>query len=104
MNNQEYHISYLVEKNIPLPEAEETNYPFDKMEIGDSFFIPLLEWVLLGYYNEPILPISLLHNESYPQFGFWNSVKKDGLPESHEYKVRPAIQNGHNGCRVWRIK
>ncbi len=28
-----------IEKNIPIPVTE-IKYPFDKMDIGDSFFIP----------------------------------------------------------------
>lgn len=90
MDNQEHHISYIIEKNIPLPEAEEFNFPFDKMEIGDSFFMPLVEWVFMGI-------------SSNGGFLFWQVVERDA-PKDCKYKVRPAIQNGHNGCRVWRIK
>lgn len=28
-----------IEKNIPIPVTE-IKYPFDKMDVGDSFFIP----------------------------------------------------------------
>ena len=35
-----------IEKNIPVPVSYTKNnlkYPFDKMEVGDSFFIPFKE-------------------------------------------------------------
>ena len=37
---------YEVEKNIPLPfifRIEKRKYPFEEMEVGDSFFITLKE-------------------------------------------------------------
>ncbi|KKK57043.1 hypothetical protein LCGC14_3058470 [marine sediment metagenome] len=34
---------YKIEKNIPIPKSRwrERKYPFPKMKIGDSFFVPL---------------------------------------------------------------
>ena len=87
--NQEYHTSYTIEKDIPLREPEDINFPFDKMEVGDSFFMPLVEWVLMGYSNS--------------NFGFWGIAKKKA-PKNHSYKIRSAVQYGHNGCRVWRVR
>lgn len=30
-----------IEKNIPIPGSSGLKYPFDKMEVGDSFYVEL---------------------------------------------------------------
>ncbi len=34
---------YEIEKNVPRPQRVECKYPFEKMDIGDSFLIPAKE-------------------------------------------------------------
>lgn len=34
---------YIIEKNVPLPNCKTIKYPFDKMEINDSFIVPIEE-------------------------------------------------------------
>ena len=35
-------MAYTIEKNVPLcrPSSKSNKYPFDQMEVGDSFFAP----------------------------------------------------------------
>ena len=34
-------MTFMIEKNVPLPEQNiRWKYPFDQMEVGDSFFVP----------------------------------------------------------------
>lgn len=32
-------MKYIIEKNIPIPDKSNRKYPWDKMEVGDSFLI-----------------------------------------------------------------
>ncbi len=40
--------NYKVEKGIPMQEPRELKFPFSEMDIGDSFYVPLNEWVYFG--------------------------------------------------------
>jgi len=72
-----------IEKNVPIPNKKrsgrKTKYPFDKMEIGDSFF------------TDNILPIAL-----YQAAHHWN--KRSG----NKYRWK-AYKEGEFGARIWRI-
>ncbi|MEW6613981.1 MAG: hypothetical protein AB1401_00695 [Thermodesulfobacteriota bacterium] len=84
-SNKIYRLNYIIEKNIKIPEIQEFQFPFTKMEIDDSFFIPLLDWVSMGVVNR--------------RSGFWECVQKYS-PKGREYEVRTV----DGGFRVWRIK
>jgi hypothetical protein len=43
---------FKIEKNIPL--ATKKAYPFDEMESGDSFFIPVTDVKKIGYIRAQI--------------------------------------------------
>lgn len=70
---------YTIEKNIPYPDAR-SKYPFPRMDVGDSFFIPATDIVgsrvsvALNYYKK-----------KNPKKAFITRKSADGM-------------------RVWRIK
>lgn len=40
-DHKEGNVDYIVEKNITIPsQQQKSKYPYGKMEIGDSFFVP----------------------------------------------------------------
>ena len=47
-----------IEKNIPVPESEEIKCPFAEMDIGDSFFISLAEWVEISLFGGGIFRLA----------------------------------------------
>ena len=69
---------FKIEKNIPLTAKQA--YPFDQMESGDSFFIPITEPKKVGYIRAQI-----------------NNAKK-GYPGK---VISTRIEEG--GLRVWLI-
>ena len=69
---------FKIEKNIPL--AAKQSYPFDQMESGDSFLIPITEPKKIGYVRAQI-----------------NHLKKD-YPNK---VISTRIEDG--GLRVWLI-
>jgi hypothetical protein len=75
--------NFEVEHGVPMPSAgvRPAIYPFAKMEIGDSFFIP----------KKTSADIS-------SSGVYW--AKKLG----HKYSARSVIENGIPGTRIWRVK
>jgi len=63
-----------IDKGIPIPELKRTKYPFDLMNIGDSFFAP-----------KPNLTASI--QCAHARTGF---------------KFTSKFENG--GTRVWRVE
>jgi len=81
MNEHEY----LIENGIPIPEVEERKSPLLGMEIGDSFFIPLLDWIVFDF----------------PKGGFQRAA--NFYASGRVFAYRPVC--GQNpGFRVWRVK
>ena len=80
-----YKFEYFIEKGFPIPEAEEIKLPLKQMEIGDSFFVPLLDWVSMGLIDGRSAIWILLNTLS---------------PKHREYKVRTVC----GGYRIWRTK
>jgi hypothetical protein len=70
-----------IEKNIPLPPERHCKYPFEKLEIGDSFFI----------CGGKIGSIS----SSKGQF-----IKTTAIGKDRQFTCRQI----EGGVRVWRIK
>ena len=70
---------FKIEKNVPIPErfGRCKRYPFEKMEVGDSFLAPLDQ-------------IESARQSSY----YW--ARKHG----RKYKT----QRQENGFRIWRIE
>lgn len=70
---------YKIEKGIPIPGR----LPFEKMEVGDSFFTPC----------KTASHVCTLKN-------YW--LKKSG--SDWEFISRAEEQDGKKGARTWRIK
>jgi hypothetical protein len=52
---------FKIEKNIPL--ATKQSYPFDDMEPGDSFFVPVADPKKIGYVRAQINNYKKKHKE-----------------------------------------
>jgi len=76
---------FKIDKNVPIPEGRwgkrRKKYPFDEMEVGDSFFIH-------GGKQESITSIMRHWREKL----------------GHKYTTRSVVENGVKGVRVWRIE
>lgn len=71
-----------VEKHIPLPpiRQEYANYPFEEMEVGDSFFVPDMDGIMAHRLQVQI---------SY---------------QRHRSDKRFTSRRVADGVRVWRSK
>lgn len=76
-----------VEENIPLPPSAtmkgSSKYPFKKLEIGDSFFIPVKEGKAIESLQRSII-----------------STNQTGI----KITTRTIAENGVRGIRTWRVK
>ena len=76
-------MTYAIEKNIPTPELrfprkKTAKYPFAKMKVGDSFFVPE------GKLNRISTSMAYFHNHNKPK--------------------RVTARTIEGGVRIWRIK
>jgi hypothetical protein len=76
---QELPECYEIERNIPIPQSRSgsSTLPFDRLEIGDSFFAP---GKTAGY----------IVNQARPH-------------RPKKFTMRSVIENGTRGFRIWRI-
>ncbi len=80
-------IGYRIDKGVPLPKSAQKGggrkpvYPFGRMEVGDSFFVPLTKATPHRIYNTA-----------------YQYTKRHG--GSPKFKVRVV----EGGCRCWRVK
>jgi hypothetical protein len=82
-------IVFEIEKNIPVPERLESYpavYPFDRMEAGDSFFVP----------NEG--------NETGVQTAYRVRNASAKFRRKHRPDWRFCTKAKSNGARIWRMK
>ena len=83
-----------VEKNVPIPRQQRRKkfYPFEEMEIGDSFFVPVEGNDKKAY---AIKRQSVLASVRYARH-----IKMFG--EHRKFVTRSDLENG--GIRCWRLK
>lgn len=80
-----------IEKHIPIPPKNSLNhYPFDDMEIGDSFFVPCL-------HGESE---STCRKRLQGAFQRWRKSRNSTLGHT----TRQVIQDGVSGIRLWIIE
>jgi hypothetical protein len=64
-----------IEKNIPIPEITSKRYPFDEMEVGDSFLVPPLQVPsarsLMSYTNRKDKSKSFMSRTSEDGIRIW---------------------------------
>jgi hypothetical protein len=64
---------FKIEKNVPL--AAKQSYPFDQMESGDSFFIPVTDTKKVGYIRAQINSLK----KKYPTKVISTRMEQGGL-------------------------
>ena len=69
---------YQIDKGVPTP-GKEIKYPFARMDVGDSFFIP--------------------GGNSSSRGGIYQSARNAGVKVS----MRQVEESGVKGVRVWRV-
>lgn len=77
---------FVVEKSIPLPSVrggKTTLFPFEQMEIGDSFFVKETE---------------------YKKHTVASAAHTFGKHNKRTFAVRMVKGDGISGTRVWRVK
>ena len=88
-------MSFTIEANIPVPAriigARSSKYPFESMQIGDSFFIPV----------NPENPKDNINRTARRAASAVNMARK-ALPNI-KLVTRRGTANGVEGYRVWRI-
>ena len=75
-----------IDYDVPLPSkrGDTLLYPFEKMEVGHSFFLPL--------------------NESRSVHrGYLAASKANKRLHPARFTAREVTENGVRGCRIWRI-
>ena len=79
-----------IDKGIPLPTdmRNELEYPFDKMDVGDSIFFPLGE-------QDNAQRMKNRLSQATRTYG------KKQEPEQH-FVIRYRLENEISGVRVWR--
>lgn len=77
--------NFKIEKGIEMPNKKENKYPFLKMEVGDSFFVPCEKIKV----NKTSCSIHSLAKAN---------CKRANL----DYKF--TVSGSENGVRIWRIK
>ena len=79
-----------VEKGLPIPKSgsggHNAKYPWDSMEIGDSFLVPYRPNVPNAHTQTNLLCCANGH------------AKKNNLPNKYRTRCCP------DGVRIWRIK
>lgn len=75
-------MSFKIEKNVPLPEKNvRWKYPFDELEVGDSFFVA----------NKDTTQLSAL-------------CKRAGTRLNTRFVTAKATSGDATGVRVWRVE
>jgi hypothetical protein len=77
---------YVIEKGISMDRKRSASarFPFDKMKIGDSFYIPKED-------QDPLAVPASIYSAA-------NSYNK-----THGTKIKMAVRKDKGGTRVWRI-
>ena len=69
-----------IDKNVPAPPPSHSKYPWDAMEVGDSFFT------------------------TAAQGGMSSLIARQGSKRGWKFTTRQVTENGVKGCRVWRTE
>jgi len=80
-------MSFTIEQDVPTP-AGRSKYPFQEMEVGDSFFVPLEDETLAKRRAQSV-------RAQAGRFGKINGVK---------FSIRTLDEDGQVGVRCWRVE
>ena len=91
-------MSYEIQKNVPVPDRKHwrEKYPFARMEVGDSFLVPIAE----GVNTEEI------HRRlGAARSSTARAVLRNGVPAIAKFIGRKEEKDGKTiGVRVWRTE
>jgi hypothetical protein len=81
---------FTIEKNIPIPYAPPSSYPFEAMAVGDSFAVPLegSEYASLDSMKSSVSKFARLYSES--------------VNEEKSFTIRTFKDKSQ--IRIWRVK
>ena len=93
-----------IEDGIPLPEikrksAKVSPYPFDLLNVGQSFFVPMEVKKMATHANQA------MKKKMIQDGTFTKNKKGEDVPtmvKSVVFEIRAAEKNGVAGCRVFR--
>lgn len=77
-------IQYKVEKKVPMPQFKDrgvSRYPFDQMDVGDSFFVPTVD----------VASMKSLRQTTY-------NTNRKKAPRAFKMSIEA------NGFRIFRVK
>jgi len=83
-------MNFTIEKGVPYPKKGKkgfVNYPFDEMEVGDSFFVPLKK----GNKITSLQPQILSNAKSY------------ALHNKKDWTFKTSREEDETGIRIWRV-
>lgn len=74
---------FTVESNVPMPATtlRGSKYPVEKLQQGDSFFVPAKKSSPLSVYS---------------------CCKRIAVRNNFTISMRKMTENGVEGCRIWR--
>lgn len=91
---------YLIECNIPIPEkinvGYSSKYPFNKMKVGDSFFVPCINTKTGSNKSELSVYHMVLTAAAHYR-------RRTNRLDQH-YTARVVEEQGKRGARIWRDK
>ena len=94
-------MSYQIEKNIPFPDAfDRSKYPFDRMKIGDSFFVPLSHYD--GAKKLDVEKASAIQSSLSSTLRYACSKRSINLKKFSSRRVKK--DGDILGIRCWRLK
>ena len=73
-------MSFKIEKGVPLDTAPYIRWPFERMQVGDSFFTDVR--------TKRVASAASHYQRKHPAYRF---------------AVRQVRENGKHGARVWRV-
>ena len=82
-----------IQKHIPIPESRgrtrmENGYPFDSMEIGDSFAVPVDPGKIVASVQKHVRSAACSPNHR----------------KKHKYVTRALVEDGREVVRIWRTE
>lgn len=106
--------NFVLEDSVPVPAASgrgrtANTYPFDKMEVGQSFFVPNTEKKPNAAKSLASTVSSATNRYAVPKEPAETRTNRKGrevpvMVETRKFIVRSVEENGVAGARVWRTK
>jgi hypothetical protein len=105
---------FKIDEGVPVPHISGrgrtgTQYPFDQLEVGQSFFVPNDESKPNAAKSLASTVSSATARFAVPDESGATKLNKNGetvpvMVETRKFVVRAVTENGISGARVWRAK